>query len=246
MVNNKLVYIAAALIVCGLPPQAGAAPGSYPRMAPLAQYLYVDRASEVALARTAAAAAISDHATILTLGRRGYQIAAKGTNGFVCLVQRSWANDFDRADFWDPMIRTPQCWNAAAVGSLLPDYLNRTRWVLAGISRSEMAARTKAEFARHEVGPPAPGSMVYMLSKRQYIHDPTLASGPPNWYPHVMFFTPASDGGPWGANAPGGPLFSDTSHAEPVTTYFMVVPNWSDGTPGPPLTASGVPQMHQR
>lgn len=244
MVNNKLICIAAALMVCGLSPRAGAAAGNYARMAPVAQYLYADRASEVALARTAAAAAISDHATILTLGRHGYETAAKGTDGFVCLVQRSWANDFDRADFWDPMIRTPQCWNPAAVRSLLPDYLNRTRWVLAGVSRSEMAARTKAEFASHEVGPPAPGSMVYMLSKHQYIHDPTPASGPSNWYPHVMFFTPATDGSPWGANVPGGPLFSDTSHAEPVTTYFMVVPNWSDGTPGPSLTASGVPQMH--
>jgi len=244
MVNNKLVYIAAALMVYGLPSRAGAAPDGYARMAPLAKYLYADRASEVALARTAAAAAISEHATILILGGHGYEAAAKGTNGFVCLVQRSWANDFDRPDFWNPSIRTPQCWNPAAVRSLLPDYLKRTRWVLAGVSRSEMAARTKAEFARHEFGPPAPGSLVYMLSKHQYIHDPTPASGPSNWYPHVMFFTPATDGSPWGANVPGGPLFSDTSHAEPVTTYFMVVPNWSDGTPGPSLTASGIPQMH--
>jgi hypothetical protein len=244
MVINKLVYLTAAMTVCSLHAQAGAAPVSYARMAPLAQYRYANRASEVALARTAAAASISAHATVLTLGRHGYETAVKGTNGFVCLVQRSWANDFDRGDFWNPRIRTPQCWNAAAARSLLQDYLNRTRWALSGVSTNEMAARTKAEFASHQVGPPAPGSMVYMLSKHQYIHDPSPASGPSNWYPHVMFFMPATDGSPWGANAPGGPMFSDTSHAEPITTYFLVAPNWSDGTPGPSLTASGVPQIH--
>ncbi|MGH8296238.1 MAG: hypothetical protein ACRETZ_12200, partial [Steroidobacteraceae bacterium] len=50
-------------------------------------------------------------------------------------------------------------------------------------------------------------------------------------------------GSPWGANVTGGPLFSSTSDIEPVTTYFLVVPNWSDGTAGPVLTPSGVPRV---
>lgn len=244
MVKYNFVYVIAALSVCGLPAQAGPTRAAYPSMAPLAAYLAADRASEIALARSGAPASIADHATVLTLGRHGYETAVKGSNGFVCFVQRSWANDFDNGQFWNPRIRTPQCWNAAAARSLLPDYLNRTRWVLAGVSKDGMAARTKAEFANHEVGPPAPGSMAYMMSQRQYIADATPASGPANWYPHVMFFVPATDGSPWGANLPGGPLFSATSDAEPVTTYFLVVPNWSDGTPGPALTASGVPKGH--
>lgn len=109
-----------------------------------------------------------------------------------------------------------------------------------------VAVRTKAEFASDEVGPPAAGSMAYMLSKRQYIHDPSPAQGPANWHPHVMFFVCATDGSPWGANVPGGPLFSATSDAEPVTTYFLVVPDWSDGTPGPVLTPSGIPGYSSR
>lgn len=245
MVRYHTVCAIAALSVCStLPAQAGAPPAVYPRMAPLAAYLSADRASEVALARSAAPAAIADHATVLALGRKGYEQVVKGSNGFVCFVERSWANDFDNGQFWNARIRTPQCWNAAAARSLLPDYLNRTRWVLAGVSRVEMAARTKREFASHEVGPPAPGSMAYMMSKRQYILDPSPTAGPANWYPHVMFFVQATNGSPWGANVPGGPLFSGTSDAEPVSSYFLVVPNWSDGTPGPGLTASGVPHAH--
>lgn len=244
MVTYKCVCAIVALAVCSLPAQAGAARAGYPKMAPLDQYLAADGAGEMALARTAAPPSIADHATILTLGRHGYETAVKGSNGFVCLVQRSWANDFDNGQFWNPRIRTPQCWNAAAAKSLLPDYLNRTRWVLAGVSRDEMAVRTKAQFADHEVGPPASGSMAYMMSKQQYISDATPATGPASWYPHVMFFVRATDGSPWGANVPGGPLFSSTSDAEPVTTYFLVVPNWSDGTPGPVLTRSGVPHRN--
>src|SRR6185437_6223058 len=153
-----------------------------PKMAPLTQYLSADQTSEIALARSAAPPSIAAKATVLTLGRQGYETAVKGSNGFVCFVERSWANDFDNGQFWNPRIRTPQCWNAAAARSLLPDYLNRTRWVLAGASRDEMAARTKRGFASHEAGPPAPGSMAYMMSKRQYILDPSPTAGPANWY----------------------------------------------------------------
>jgi hypothetical protein len=244
MVKYNFLCFVAALSLCAPPAQAGAPRSGYPRMAPLAAYLSADRADEIALARSGAPASISEHATVLALDAHGYELAVKGSNGFVCFVQRSWANDFDHGQFWNPKIRTPQCWNAAAARSLLPDYLNRTRWVLAGLSRKEMAARTKAEFASHEVGPPAPGAMAYMMSKQQYIYDPTPGSGPTNWYPHVMFFVPASDGSAWGANLPGGPVFSATSDAEPVSTYFLIVPIWSDGTPGPPLTAAGVPARH--
>ena len=232
-----------ALTLWTLPAWSAPTPADYPKMAPLAQYLSADQASEIALARSAAPQSIGAQATVLTLGKQGYETAVKGSNGFVCFVQRSWANDFDNGQFWNPRIRTPQCWNAAAASSVLPDYLNRTRWVLAGVSRDEMAARTKAAFANHEVGPPAPGSMAYMLSKDQYILDTT----PParaNWYPHVMFFVPATDGSLWGANVHGGSVFSTTSDAEPVTTYFVLAPRWSDGTLGPYATAAGKSPEH--
>lgn len=229
---------AVALVLCvaaGWPPAALAA---YAQMAPLAQYLSADRASEVALARSAVPRSIGDHATVLVLEKAGYATAVKGSNGFVCFVGRSWANDFDNAEFWNPRIRTPQCWNAVAAGSLLEDYLNRTKWALAGDSRDDMAARTKAAFAAHQVAP-APGSVAYMLSKHQYINDAA-----PTWHPHVMFFVPATDGTAWGANAQDGPLYSTTSDTEPVTTYFLVVPRWSDGTPGPDASAPGKTGKH--
>lgn len=233
-----------AIAMATLPAWSAAADSQYPRMAIIGQYLMTDKASEVALARTAAPKLVSDKATVLTLGKDGYETAVKGTNGFVCLIFRSWSNDFDSTQFWNTKIRTPQCWNAAAASSWLPDYLARTKWALSGVSKDEMAARTKAGLASHEIHMPAPGSMAYMLSKDQYINDPSPEAGPARWYPHVMFFVPATDGSPWGADVPGGAIGSNTSDSEPITTYFVRVPKWSDGTLGPYTASSGKPQEH--
>jgi hypothetical protein len=204
----------------------------YPTMAPLEQYMPTSQAAEIALARSAGPAAVSDKAEILVLGAHGYETAVKGSNGFVCLVARSWGQDFDQPEFWNPKIRTPHCLNAAAVSSVLPDYIKRTQWVLAGVSKEEMAARTKAALAAHEIGPPAPGCVAYMLSKDQYINDPQPGTEA-RWYPHVMFFVPATEASTWGANVRGGPIFSTTSTVEPITTFFVVAPKWSDGSLGP-------------
>ncbi|HEY6928062.1 MAG TPA: hypothetical protein VJA66_00165 [Thermoanaerobaculia bacterium] len=201
-------------------------------MVPPEQYMPTSQAAEIALARSAGPAAVSDQAEILVLGAHGYETAVKGTNGFVCLVARSWGKDFDQPEFWNPKIRTPHCLNAAAASSVLPDYLKRTQWVLAGVSKEEMVARTKAALAAHEIGSPAPGSMAYMLSKEQYIQDPQPGAEA-RWYPHVMFFVPATEGSIWGANFRGGPIFSTTSTTEPITTFFVVTPKWSDGSLGP-------------
>ncbi|HVA56997.1 MAG: hypothetical protein WBQ26_00860 [Gemmatimonadaceae bacterium] len=54
-------------------------------------------------------------AEILVFGATGYETAVRGSNGFVCFVGRSWAQEFGAPEFWNPKIRTPQCWNAAAV-----------------------------------------------------------------------------------------------------------------------------------
>ena len=112
------------------------AKATYPAMAPVAQYQMATMADETALARTAAPTSISGDADVLTLGSNGYETTAKGKNGFVCPVQRSWAAGLDDAEFWNTKLRAPICFNPAAVRSVLPGYLERTRWVLAGISKS--------------------------------------------------------------------------------------------------------------
>jgi hypothetical protein len=202
----------------------------YPAMAPLTEYLSVQEADEIALARSAAPAPVAAKADILTLGGQGYKTAIKGTNGFVCLVQRSWATSFADDEFWNPKFRAPICHNHAAALTMLPAYIERTGWVLAGVSKSDMLGRTRAS-ARTFV-PPDTGAMSYMLSKQTHLHD---ADG--HWHPHVMFYLANTDVAAWGANLDGSPVFADRTGVygqvgspEPVTTFFIPVPKWSDGT----------------
>src|ERR1700761_4406143 len=68
---------------------------AYAQMAPAGRYMMADRNAEIAMARSAAPQSISHDATVLVLGAHGYQTAIKGTNGFVCLVERSWMSPFD-------------------------------------------------------------------------------------------------------------------------------------------------------
>lgn len=241
-----LLALVALLAFAAGQARAATAPSPYPSMAPIGQYLSSSQAAEIALARSAAPKSVSDGASVMVLGKTGYETVVKGTNGFVCLIQRSWAQDFDSPEFWNPHARTPECWNSAAVSSYLPEYLKRTQWVLAGVSKDEMLARTKAAWASHEFGQPTPTSVVYMMSKGQYILDPQPGpGGESGWYPHIMFFVPSDEEGKWGQNQRGSPIFATTSDVEPVTTCFIVVPKWSDGTVTPYITdTSGDGQHH--
>jgi hypothetical protein len=206
------------------PAHAGGS-GPYPNMAPLQQYL-MNRTDEIAMARSAAPASISDHAEILVLGAHGYETVVKGTNGFVCYVSRAWDNDFSNSEFWNPKVRGPICANQAAVRSVLPYFLQRARWVVAGVSKNKIMARTKAAVAAKQVTAPEPGAMSFMLSRKGYLGD--QAGGP--WLPHVMVWGPPGPGSNWGADMPGAPVYSDASDVMPFTLYFIPVTKWSDGT----------------
>jgi len=201
---------------------------SYTQMAPLAQYLMPPDA-EIALARSAAPAAIADKATVLTLGSQGYQTAVRGTNGFTCLVERSWMAPFESPDFWNPKIRGPVCYNPAASGSILIYTLRRTKLALAGDSKERILAEVRAAVARDEFPSPKPGAMSFMMSKDGYLSD---ADGP--WHSHLMFHVPKAAGASWGANLPGSPVVLDDREVpEPQTIFMVPVSRWSDGTAAP-------------
>jgi hypothetical protein len=225
---ERTVYLLILVLSLAVISPAGANAGKnqYPNMAPLEKYLSASQSAEVALARSAGPAAVSDKAEIRVLSAHGYETAAKGTNGFVCYVARAWDNDIDNAGFWNPKLRGPMCLNPAAVRSYLPYYLQRTQWVLSGVSRAEMIDRTKAAIAAKQIVAPEAGAMAFMLSKDGYLGDD--AGGP--WYPHVMFWSPPVAGAEWGADVPGSPVFAAPSDLLPLTMFFVPVRKWSDGT----------------
>jgi hypothetical protein len=200
---------------------------AFPVMAPIEQYLGTSASAEIELARTAAPPSVSGDASVLVLGNHGYETAEKGKNGFVCLVWRSWAGPggFDDPDFWSPKFRVPICYNPAGVRTLLPPYVERTKWALAGASKAEMKDRTRAALALHQITMPEPGAMAFMQS-REGIN----ADGQPMHHPHVMIYFAHTDSADWGANLPGSPIIAEQADPESITTFDVYVPSWSDET----------------
>jgi hypothetical protein len=210
------------------PAQAQNAKESYPTMAPLDQYLMADRNAEIALARSAAPPSIAEDAKVLVLGKHGYETAAEGTNGFVCMVGRTWTDGFDQPEFWNPKNRGPACYNPQAARSVLPIDLMRTNFALAGQSKEEIHESMKAAIAKGELPAVEPGAMIYMLSKQGRLNDSVG-----HWHPHLMFYVPLGEAKTWGADEPGSPIFVTprfNGAPEPVTELIIVVSKWSDGT----------------
>jgi hypothetical protein len=205
-----------------------AAKSAYPAMAPVDEYL-LPRDTEVSLARSAAPPSISAAAEVLVLGRSGYETAAQGRNGFVCLVERSWGAATGDPGFWNPKVRGPLCLNPAAVRTVLPVYLMKTQLVLAGKPREALVRALAAAFDRKDLPSLAPGAMSYMLAKRQYLGDHAK-----QWHPHLMFFVSGDAARSWGADLPGSPVMAQNDPEERMTIFFVWVGKWSDGTPAPP------------
>jgi hypothetical protein len=207
--------------------QSPAEKTSYPAMAPLDQYLIPDRNSEIALARSAAPASISDAAEVMVLGPQGYTTAVKGKNGFLCIVERSWGAATDSPEFWNPKVRAPHCFNQAAARTFAPIFLTKTKLVLAGKSKTEIAAATASALDKDKKELPAlePGAMCYMMSKQQYLNDEGVS-----WHPHLMFFVAGDAAKSWGADLPGSPVIAANDPEERATIFMVVVGKWSDGT----------------
>jgi hypothetical protein len=223
--------LAAALALSAVHAQEQKPP--YRQMAPLARYFMTEKNAEVALARSAAPASVSRDATVMVLKQRGYETAVKGGNGFVCLVERSWMSPFDSPEFWNPKNRSPTCFNPAAVRSVLPFSIKRTEMVLAGLSKTQIIARVRESVEHKEMPALEPGAMCYMMSRDMYLGD---TQG--HWHPHLMFYSPKSDGSNWGANLPGSPVLLDplslsANSPDPFNIFMVPVWMWSDGTPAP-------------
>lgn len=203
---------------------------AYPAMAPVDAYLIADQNSEIALARSAAPKSIGADAEVMVLGKTGFTTAAKGTNGFLCLVERSWGASTDDPEFWNPKVRAPICFNAAAAKSFVPIFLMKTKLVLQGKSKTEIVAETGAALDKKELPALEPGAMCYMLSKQQYLNDHGK-----NWHPHVMVFASGDAAKSWGADKDDSPIMYLNDPEERATIFMFWVGNWSDGSPAPAM-----------
>src|ERR1700681_3763405 len=219
---NTRTFVAISIVVTASALGAQKAPDLTP-------YLIADRAAEVALARTAAPSAVSENATVLVLTPKGYTEAAHGTNGFTCLVMRSFAAAPGDPQFWNTHISAPHCFNPPAARTVLPAMLAQIDWALAGATPAELNARIKKAYGEKQFTMPAAGATAYMLSPMQHLSDDD-----PHWMPHLMFYydraLAATSFGAGGMTAP----IIDASAGNPngpMQVIYIPIRNWSDGTP---------------
>ena len=207
----------------------------YTKMAPVEQYLMADREAEIALARSAAPESISRDAEVLVLGRHGFETAAKGKNGFVCIVGRGWSSAAD-PDYWNPKVRVPMCLNAAAARTYLLRITKITDLALAGRTPDQVNQAIAAAIEKKELPPMESGAMCYMMGKEGYGGDVV-----PHWPSHLMFFYSDIHPAIWGANLPGSPVVAVADPLEHLTQFVIPTQRWSDGTEDLP---SSPPHVH--
>lgn len=156
-------------------------------------------AEEIALARSAAPAAVSSEATVLVLeeGAKRWVVGAEGTNDAICYVSRTWAGSLE-----------PHCFDPEGAKSILPIHLRTSEMGHAGATQEEIDREIEAGLAAGRFRWPSRPAMSYMLSSRQVlVNDEGVTVGA--WKPHLMIYWPGlmkADLGGTGA----GPLLGDS------------------------------------
>jgi hypothetical protein len=102
----------------------------------------------------------------------------------------------------------------------------KTKLVLGGKSRMEIARAVKSALESKEWPALEPNAMCYMMSKQQYLSDDDI-----HWHPHVMWFVPGDAAQSWGANLAGVPAIAGNVPEDRMTIFLLKVDHWSDGTP---------------
>jgi hypothetical protein len=192
-----------------------------PTYPPLHDYM-MSKEAEVALAKSAAPANISDHASVKILTDAGYQMLHSGDNGYVCMVLRGWAAPTYtpvqvRGLVYDPTVRAPICFDPLAVRMVLPYYELRSRLGSEGKTPDQIAEAIQAAYAKGELPKRDTVSFGYMWSA-----DQNLGPGAGHWHPHIMVFAPYYDNAWLGNNPFGSPLPQVTDDAGTPFTVVVI------------------------
>jgi hypothetical protein len=104
----------------------------------------------------------------------------------------------------------------------------KTRLVLAGKSKTEIAQAVASAYTREELPTLEPGAMCYMMSRQQYLSDADKS-----WHPHMMWFVSGDAAKTWGGNLPESPVIAANDPEDRLTIFLVSVGHWSDGASAP-------------
>jgi hypothetical protein len=184
------------------------------KYAPLSEYLMPEDA-EVALARSAAPENVSARATVKVLTPKGFKVAVQGSNGFTCLVQRSWSGAPDPKTVYYAKLRAPICFDPVASRTVLPMEELKTQLGLEGKGPEAIAQEAAAAYGLGKLPKMEGVAFAYMWSANQ-----DVGPGFGAWHPHMMVYAPYYENSMLGGNEVGGiaPFVG-----EPTKSPFNVV-----------------------
>ena len=174
------------------------------------------REREIALARSAAPAAVSQDATVMVLTERGFEVAVQGTGGVTCVVNRSHPESLE-----------PHCFDAEGSATVLPMELRRTELLRDGRSTEEIDSEIAAGLLSGKYRLPRRPAMSYMMSREQVLYsDEGRNVG--RWQPHLMIYYPhlsSADLGLVGETSAGAALVVDEGKA--LSNVMIVVKDFA-------------------
>ncbi|MBI2682019.1 MAG: hypothetical protein HYX26_02170 [Acidobacteriales bacterium] len=136
------------------------------------------REVQIALAESAAPKEVSGAATILVLGKKGYEVARKGANGFTCMVLRQRPDTLE-----------PECYDAEGSATTLKADMFVEEQRAKDVSEADIAKQVETGYkSKRFLAPRRPG-IVYMMSRYNRVFDPS--QGKVISFPgHLMFYAP--------------------------------------------------------
>jgi len=181
-------------------------------------YVEIPEAEEIALAKSAAPAAVSESATIWVLRDGRFEAAVEGSSGNACMVSRT-----------RPTSLEPICYDPEGARTILPIEI---RLVETRIEDGDWDAAWKEVHEAIEAGElPLPGrpAMTYMLSSGQrLVADDGREVGA--WKPHFMLYVPYLEGEEMGLFGPSSQVFV-AHEGEPLAHLITVAPEFVDPEP---------------
>ena len=184
-------------------------------------------AEEIALARSAAPAEISERATVYTIRNDKVIRLVEGSNGCACMVAR----DLHAGSLY------PICFDREGTRTRLLRELEELRLRMAGATEDSVKAHVTAAFRAGTLQTPASFSVAYMMSPRQVLFSSPFRDGRRvgAWSPHLMIMAPGITAQTLGLRDTSRVTQFSVDVAENHTHELVVkVPSWSDGSPARP------------
>ena len=211
---RRLLALTALTIGCGI------APGVTRTNAEIPPQVLLSQEQEIELALKAAPAHLRTAATVYTFGKRGYEKARAGTNGFNCMVNRDGIQNGDTAVH-------PTCWDPEGSRTILPVMLRVGELLARQKSAADIKHDIDEGFAQGRFHSPAKTGIAYMLAG-DVKFDPKSGQLSTTVFPaHYMIYAPGVTNADIGmskeATTPGLPFVYSGYSGGSKTAYIIVM-----------------------